>query len=286
MAPLAAVKLNYARWLAMLLLLAVLPRSATALDVIAKAAVLMNVNSGILLWTKNQNLQLPPASTAKILTASIVLERNRIDETVRIPAIATKATGTTIPLAPGEELNVESLLFAMLLGSANDAALALAHHSGGSVDKFVVLMNRKAQSLGAMDSKFLNPTGLPQSGQLSTAHGLALITRAALANADFRRIVATKKLPWKSSHRQDELKNSNRLLDDYKGAIGVKTGNTNEAGFCLVAAASRGNQSYIAVILNSSEKAVWQDAKRLLDYGFVREPSDPKRPKRTDKIAW
>lgn len=286
MAPLAAAKLKYARRIAMLLLLTVFPRSATALDVIAQAAVLMNVNSGVLLWTKNQNLQLPPASTAKILTASIVLERNRIDETVRIPAIATKATGRTIPLRPGEELNIESLLFAMLLGSANDAALALAHHSGGSVDNFVGLMNRKADKLGAHRSEFLNPTGLPQSGQRSTAHDLALISNAALANADFRRIVATKKHPWKSSQRQDELKNSNRLLDDYKGAIGVKTGNTNEAGFCLVAAANRGNQSYIAVILNSSEKAVWQDAKRLLDYGFVREPSDSKRPKRTDKIAW
>jgi serine-type D-Ala-D-Ala carboxypeptidase (penicillin-binding protein 5/6) len=269
MAALAAAKLKPAQWFVKLLLLAVLPGSAAAMEVSARAAALMDGNSGQFLWTKNPNLQLPPASTAKILTALVVLERNRIDEIVRIPAPATKITGATLPLQAGEELSVETLLFAMLLGSANDAALALAYHSGGSVGKFVASMNRDAQRLGALGSNFLNPTGLPHARQFSTAHDLALITKAALANAVFRRIVAAKNHPWKSARRQGELKNSNQLLDDYAGAIGVKTGNTQEAGYCLVAAAARGKATLIAVLLNSREKAVWQDAKNVLDYGFA-----------------
>jgi len=269
MAALAAAKLKPSQWIVVLLLVAVLPGSATALDVIARTAALMDGNSGRFLWTKNGNLQLPPASTVKILSALVVLERNQIDEMVRIPAQATKITGATLPLQAGEELSVEALLFAMLLSSGNDAALALAYHSGGSVDKFVALMNRNAQQLGALGSNFLNPTGLPHVRQFSTAHDLALITRAALANAVFRRIVAAKNHPWKSARRQGELKNSNNLLDDYAGAIGVKTGNTQEAGYCLVAAAARGNVTLIAVVLNSREKAVWQDAQNVLDYGFA-----------------
>jgi serine-type D-Ala-D-Ala carboxypeptidase (penicillin-binding protein 5/6) len=129
-------------------------------------------------------------------------------------------------------------------------------------------MNQKARSLGALHSHFLDPTGLPQRGQVTTARDLAMITKAALANPEFRRIVATKSYPWKSSKWEGVLDNSNELLKSYDGAIGVKTGNTREAGYCLVAAAQRRDQTFIAVILGSQEKHVWQDAKKLLDYGF------------------
>src|SRR6185503_18609472 len=131
------------------------------------------------------------------------------------------------------------------------AAVALAHQTAGSLGKFVALMNEKARALGAHRSKFLNPTGVPQADQLSSALDLALITKAALAWLEFRQVVGTKSYSWKSSLWDGELKNSNRLLDDYEGAIGVKTGSTNEAGYCLVAAATRGNRSYLAVILKS-----------------------------------
>jgi len=245
------------------------PANVEALEVAAKAAVLMEAGSGNIMWEKNQTLKLPPASTAKVLSALVVLERNRLDEIVAVPAIATKTSGATIPLAAGERFTVEALLFAMLLGSANDAALALAIHSGGSVDKFVALMNQTAHRVGARGSKFLNPTGLQHAGQLSTAFDLSLITRVALESSDFQRIVGTKRYSWKSARRQGELKNSNRLLDDYPGAIGVKTGNTREAGYCLIAAAARQNRTLIAVILNSQERSVWEDARALLDYGFT-----------------
>jgi D-alanyl-D-alanine carboxypeptidase (penicillin-binding protein 5/6) len=212
---------------------------------------------------------LPPASTAKILTALIVLERQHLRDSVVVPAVATQTTGATVPLQAGERSSVEALLFAMLVGSANDAALALGHHSGGSIERFVASMNEKAQALGALRSKFFTPTGLPRAGQMSTAHDLALITRAALEKGDFRRIVATRRYLWKSADQERELVNSNRLLDDYAGAIGVKTGSTKEAGFCLVAAAVRGERTLIAVMLNSRERVLWREAKSLLDYGFA-----------------
>lgn len=267
MAALAVAKLI--RPALLLLLLAFFPGNARALEVVAKAALLMDAGTGKILWQKNPQLALPPASTAKILTALIALERNRLTDVVETPTSATKTSGAKIPLEAGERLSVESLLFAMLLGSGNDAALALAHNSGGSVNRFVRLMNEKAKSLGAKRSKFLNPTGLPEKGQATTALDLALITKAALLNPDFRRIVATKSLPWKSAGYQGELRNRNRLLDEFSGAMGVKTGSTAEAGFCLVAAAQRQERSVIAVILKSGEHSVWQDAKMLLGHGFA-----------------
>jgi len=237
-------------------------------DVVGKAAVLMEMQTGKILWEKNKEAPRPPASTAKILTALVTLDRVPLKEivTVSITAIANKSSA--VALKNGERLAVQDLLYALLLQSSNDAALALASHVGGSTPKFVQIMNQKARSLGALHSKFFNPTGLPHRGQVTTASDLALITKAALANPEFRRIVATKSYPWKSSTWEGALDNSNELLKSYDGAIGVKTGNTREAGYCLVAAAQRGDETLIAVVLGSQEKAVWRDAKNLLDYGF------------------
>jgi serine-type D-Ala-D-Ala carboxypeptidase (penicillin-binding protein 5/6) len=245
------------------------PATGAELDIVAKAAVLMEMRTGKILWAKNRDLPRPPASTAKILTASVVLDRVALKEIVTVPT--TKTTTSKSPgvsFQGGERLSVQDLLYALLLQSSNDAALALASHVGGSTPKFVQLMNQKARSIGALHSHSHNPTGLPQRGQVTTARDLALITKTALANPDFRRIVASKSYPWKSLKWEGVLENSNELLKSYDGAIGVKTGNTREAGYCLVAAAQRGDKTLIAVILGSQEKHVWQDAKHLLDYGF------------------
>ena len=245
------------------------PAMGAERDIVAKAAVLMEMRTEKILWVKNKDLPRPPASTAKILTASVILDRVALKEIVTVPITKTTTSKNSgVSLQGGERLGVQDLLYALLLQSSNDAALALASHVGGSTPKFVQLMNQKARSLGALHSHFLNPTGLPQRGQVTTAHDLALITKAALANPDFRRIVATKSYPWKSLKWDGVLENSNELLKSYDGAIGVKTGNTREAGHCLVAAAQRGDKALIAVILGSQEKRVWQDAKHLLDYGF------------------
>ena len=238
------------------------------LKLTAQAAILMEMRTGKILWTRKADLPLPPASTAKILTALVVLENSRPNELVTIPIAATLSQGATTQLLGGERLSVRDLLYALLVHSGNDAALALASHISGSVTKFAALMNQHARRLGALQSRFLSPTGLPQKGQFTTARDLAVITRTAMKNPEFRQIVATKSHPWKSAKWQGELKNSNKLLGTYDGAIGVKTGNTQEAGFCLVAAAERGPEGYIAIVLRSQEAAVWQDAKTLLDYAF------------------
>jgi serine-type D-Ala-D-Ala carboxypeptidase (penicillin-binding protein 5/6) len=232
-------------------------------------AVLMDTRTGRILWRRNQDIPLAPASTTKILTALLVLERSRISDFVTVPVEATKTTGGSARLRAGERLTVEQLLYGMMLGSANDAAIALAHHAAGSQRQFVTSMNDKARSLGALRSSFRNPTGLPQKGNVTTAHDLAVITRAALANSDFRTVVAARSYPWQSAAWKGELRNSNLLLESYPGAMGVKTGQTREAGFCLVVAAARGETSLLAGILKSTEVAVWQDARTLLDYGFA-----------------
>lgn len=253
-----------------LLILCLLSHPARAAEwrIVAKTAVLMEMRTGKLLWAKNEDLLRPPASTVKILTALITLDRVRMDEILTVPTTTTGNRNSGVPLWPGERLSVKDLLYALLLQSSNDGALALATHIGGSTFKFVELMNQRARSLGALHSHFLNPTGLPQRGQVTTARDLAIIANAALANPEFRRIVATESYPWKSSKWEGVLENSNKLLKSYDGAIGVKTGSTSEAGHCLVAAAQRGNETLIAVLLGGQEKHVWQDAKNLLDYGF------------------
>jgi D-alanyl-D-alanine carboxypeptidase (penicillin-binding protein 5/6) len=244
------------------------PSAAAELKIAAKAAVLMNAQTGKIIWAQNQQLRLPPASTAKILTALVVLDHSRTSDVVSIPAEALRVSGATTRLTSGEKLSVGDLLHAMLLGSGNDAAIALALHTTASIDNFVERMNHKAYTLGAVRSRFFNPTGMPQPNQLTTAQDLELITQAALEISEFRKIVGKTTYRWKSRGWQGTIKNSNQLLSSYDGAIGVKTGNTREAGYCLVAAAQRGGQTYIAVVLKSQEKAVWQDAKKLLDYGF------------------
>ena len=148
--------------------------------------------------------------------------------------------------------------------------------SAGSTPKFVQIMNQKARSLGALHSRFFNPTGLPHRGQVTTASDLALITKVALTNPEFRKIVATKSYPWKSSKWEGMMDNSNELLKSYDGAIGVKTGSTREAGHCLVAAAQRENKTLIAVVLGSQEKhsvAGRQETSRpwLQDVGYAAD---------------
>ena len=251
-------------------ILCFLTHSATGagLDVTAKAAVLIEMETGKILWEKNKQAPRPPASTAKILTALVTLDRVPLKEVVTVSITATANRSSAVALKNGERLTVQNLLYALLLQSNNDAALALASRIGGSTPNFVQIMNQKARSLGAIHSKFFNPTGMPHRGQVTTAGDLALITKVALANPEFRRIVATKSYPWKSSTWEGTMDNSNELLKSYTGAIGVKTGSTREAGHCLVAAAQWEDKTLIAVVLGSQEKQVWEDAKKLLDHGF------------------
>src|SRR5215510_7465914 len=174
------------------------PAIGAGLDVTAKAAVLMEMETGKTLWEKNKQAPRPPASTAKILTALVTLDRVPLKEIVTVSITENANKSSAVALKGGERLTVQNLLYALLLQSNNDAALALASHISESTPNFVQIMNQKARSLGALHSKFFNPTGMPHRGQVTTASDLALITKEALANPEFRRIVATKSYPRRS----------------------------------------------------------------------------------------
>lgn len=238
---------------------------------VAKAAVLMDAETGAVLAAQNADEKLPIASTTKIMTALLALERGKLDDRITISEEAAYQEGSSMYTSPGETYTLEELLYGLLLNSGNDAAWAIAEHIAGSVPAFVEAMNQRARELGATNTHFSNPSGLPDPDHYSTARDMALITKAALARPDFRRIVSTKaqKIPWPVKGEEKLLVNHNRLLWNYEGADGVKTGYTNEARQCLVASATRDGQSLIAVVLRSEGNSVWTDAERLLDYGFA-----------------
>ncbi len=241
-----------------------------AFDLSCKGAVLINGKTGQVLYGREQETRLYPASTTKILTAMIVLNKARLDELVTVGEGVEGIDGTSIWLVEGEQLTVEELLYAMLLNSANDAALVLAQHVGGSEQGFAQMMNSAARKCGAVNSNFVNPHGLPDENHYTTPYDLSMIAKEAMKNPKFRKIVATstKNISRKDPEAQRELYNRNRLLNGYKGGNGIKTGYTNAAGQCFVASAKRGGRELIAVVLGSEGNEVWHDAQKLLDYGF------------------
>ncbi len=234
----------------------------------AKAAVLMEADSGELIFSQNENSRLPMASTTKIMTALVTLERALLDEKITVPAAAVGIEGSSIYLVENEILTIEDLLYALMLQSANDAAVALALAVAGSVDAFAVLMNEKAVELGLTDTHFVNPHGLDADEHYTTAKELALITRAALENPTFRSICGTerKSIPMQGVKGKRLLLNHNKMLRTYDGAIGVKTGFTKKTGRCLVSAAERDGVTLIAVTLGAPDD--WRDHTAMLDYGF------------------
>jgi D-alanyl-D-alanine carboxypeptidase (penicillin-binding protein 5/6) len=253
----------------MLLFQSPLP-AAAAPEIVGEGAALIDGRNGQFLYEKNPSEHLYPASTTKILTAVIALENGKLDDRVTIPAEACNVEGSAIGLLEGEQMSLEDLLYALLLNSGNDTAIAIAIHTAGSVDKFTALMNKKAAELGAVNSHFNNPNGLPDPNHYSTAHDMALISYYAMQNPEFRKIVATKirTIDRSDPTAQIYLENHNRLLWNYEGAIGLKTGYTDEAGQCLVSAANRNGRELLAVVLKTEGSNIWTDSTALLDYGF------------------
>ncbi|MDS1029501.1 D-alanyl-D-alanine carboxypeptidase family protein [Bacillota bacterium LX-D] len=256
-------------FLLMSLIMPIIPAYAEAEpQIIGESAVLIEMNSGQVLWSKNDQIARPPASTTKIMTALIALEKGKLTDKVVISKAATEVEGTRVYLKVGEKQTLENLLYAMLLNSANDAAYAIAEHIGGNVNNFAKLMNAEAKKIGAVHTHFVTPNGLPADGHYTTAYDLALIARTAMQNEKFREIVATKTRPWHGAAWESTLHNQNNLLFNYSGTIGVKTGYTSEAKMCLVTAAQRNGDTYLAVVLGSSGKNIWTDSEKLLDYAF------------------
>jgi D-alanyl-D-alanine carboxypeptidase len=232
---------------------------------------LVDVDTGQVLSQNGGDRQLSIASTTKIMTGLIAVERCSLAEIVTVPAEAASVHGSRIYLEPGETYRVEELLYAMMIASANDAAVALAHHISGSVEAFSALMNQRAREIGLEGLSFKNPHGLDQEGHLGTATDLARLGAVALKNPLFRRFSsatqATISWPVKDSVR--EINSHNYFLVSYPGATGMKTGWTDLSGHCLVGSAARGGREVVGVVLGAEDRdQLWRDMSSLISYGL------------------
>jgi len=239
----------------------------------AAGAVLMDAETGRVLWGKDEHVPLAMASTTKIMTAILALESGRMNETVTVSKRAAAAPRVKMDLSTGENIRLGDLMLALMLISSNDAAIAIAEHLSGSVEDFCKLMTEKAKEIGALNTVFETPNGLDAGDHHSTAYDLALITRYALNVPGFVELTNTQVAQFKTDKRGYTFNNRNRLLQEYAGANGVKTGFTNKAGYCFVGAAKREGMQLISVVLASGwgtegRNQKWVDTKEILNYGF------------------
>ncbi len=238
-------------------------------QIAATSAILLNGSSNQVLYEKNADTQLANASTTKVLTGIIVLDRCNLQDKVIISNRAASTPEASIWLKEGETLTVEQLLYALLIQSANDAAVALAEHAAGSVESFAEVMNQTASGLGTTNSNFVTPNGLDDPNHYTSARDLALITSYAMRNPEFRKIIKTEsyEIPWPDNPWSRVCENHNKLFDIYPYATGVKTGYTNKAGKCLIGSAEKDGRELISVILNGGDN-YFQDTATLMEYGF------------------
>lgn len=258
---------------------------ADSLSLKADAAVVIDGESGEVLYDKQMHKLKFPASTTKIMTAILTLENCNLNDVVTIDAQTPFSDGNRIYLVEGEHITINNLLYALLLDSANDAAVALAKNISGNVDDFAKLMNEKAKEVGALNTNFHNPNGLPDNQHVTTAYDLAMIARYAMKNPEFRKVVGTYQYTIPATDKQPNryLYNHNKLLWShekvfyknqwrtvkYEGATGIKTGYTIAAGSCVVASAKIGGRELVAVVLQSDPKDQYLDVIKLFGYGFA-----------------
>ena len=252
----------------------------------AKYAVLLDYETGKTLYSKNGNQKLYPASTTKMWTAYNVLKNvSDLNEIIKIEDLPT-IEGSSMYLKDGESFTVKQLLDALLVHSSNDAAFVLARYVGkGDVNKFVEMMNTEAKAIGAVDTHFTNPHGLPDPNHYTTAHDMAVMARKAMSNTVFREIVKTTYIKYDATEAypfERHFSNTNQLLTSsgkmsYKGkevnikydiVDGIKTGFTDAAGKCLLSSAVKDDRRVIAAVFNSTNDGIYLDSRELLDYGF------------------
>lgn len=232
----------------------------------AGGAVLIEAGTKLPLYSLRAHEKLPMASTTKIMTALLAIEYGDLDQTVTVAPEAEGVEGSSMYLAAGERISLRDLVYGLMLASGNDAAVAIAIHIGGSVDGFAILMNERARSLGALNTNFVTPNGLPDDRHYTTAYDLALIAAKAMEYEEFRTVVSSEYHKTETGGFIRTLKNKNRLLWEYEGGCGIKTGYTKAAGKCLVFAAERDGMLLIGVVLNCP--GMFDEAKEVLDYGF------------------
>ena len=250
----------------------------TGLKVDAKAAVLMDATRGEVLFAQNAHKRLPPASVTKVMTMLLILEacesgKINLSDTVTISERAAAMGGSQMYMEPGEQHTVEELLMGVAMASANDGAVALAEHLAGSVEMFVERMNKRAAELDMKDTNFVNTNGLPVSNHYTSAYDIAIMSKALIRFPEtqkwFTKWQATIKVGLPGKEKDFGLTNTNRLIKIYSGAIGIKTGFTQDAGYCLSGAAERNGTRLIGVILGASTSKVrFAEISKMFDYGF------------------
>lgn len=265
----------------LILIISVLPVAAEEADhskapeVKAKAAILVEATTGETLFAMNEHEQLAPASVTKIMTMILVLEQMQAgklkqDDIVTASANARAMGGSEINLDTGEQMTVHDLMMATAVASANDAAVALGEHiAGGSEAKFVEMMNARAKELGMNDTHFVNPCGLPEEGHVTSAYDIAIMSRHLITLDHAIEYLTTNLYPIREGENEYKMRNSNELVRTYEGCIGIKTGYTDEAGYCLSAGATRNGKTMISVVLGAEQSHQRNvDSAALLDYGF------------------
>ncbi len=252
------------------------------IDISGRSYLLMDFNSGELILAKNEHEKLPPASITKVMTLLIAMEHidngmMSMDDKVIVSESAAKAIGTSVYLDAGEVQTVENLIKAISIRSANDASIALAVNMAGSEEAFVNMMNERALQLGMENTHFNNSSGLPTDNHYSSAYDIAIMSRELMKHEDI--------IPYLTTYMEDmevgktktsiqSMVNTNRLIKDYEGANGIKTGSTSEAKYCLSASAKRGDLQLIAIVMGAETGALrFGEAMKLLDYGFANYES-------------
>ena len=238
--------------------------------IVSRAVIAMDTITGRVLFEKNAYIQRPMASTTKIMTALLAIEKGNLNDVVTISVRSARVGGSSAHLYKGEKIKLNNLLYGLMLPSGNDAAIAIAEHIGGSVENFAQMMTLKAKEIGANNTAFVTPHGLDKPGHFTTAYDLALITKYALENKKFSQLVGTHQasIPgYEGSVRK--YHNTNEMLRGYWGADGVKTGYTGKAGRCLVTSATRNNWRVLSVVLGSdSRNQRASDSTKILNYVF------------------
>ena len=256
------------------------PENLQAGHLYAEACILVDADTGEVLFEKNADERMYPASTTKIMTLLLALESVDADEVVTLPEETNKipSDSSRVPVYAGEQMPMRDLLYGLMIKSGNDAANAIATLVSGSTEEFAGAMNRKAAALGMTDTHFANPHGYHSKNHYTTARDMAVLTCAALKTPEFLRIVSTKTYTMSATARRGALKleNGYAILNPdskyyYRGAFGIKTGYTSSAGQCYVGAATHNGRTLIAVVLNSgiAKTDKWKDTARLFDYGFA-----------------
>ena len=242
------------------------------LDLKSKSAVLIDGNTGRILYGKNENEKMPMASTTKIMTCIVALESGKMNQIIKVSSKAASMPKVKMYAKKGEQYYLKDLLYAMMLESFNDAAMIVAEGIGGSQEEFAKMMNKKAKEIGAKNTNFVTPNGLDADNHYSTAYDMALIGAYATKNKQFNEITNTKSYSFTDvfAKRSITVNNKDMFLTMDNEAIGIKTGFTDQAGDCLAASATNGNENLIAIIMNSEDPGRWNDAKALFEWAFEK----------------